>query len=153
MLASEVLADISGISLSPQMSKSIFNLNQANFLYHLFCVSPCFSSFFFPLSLPLPSLTHNPSTLSCRRNVSTFDASSRALSQFLPRACCARDAACGHRRTDSRRGSASVSKIDQADMFTGRADSEIVQDEEEVVAIHCETTEGEDEATGGEDER
>ena len=33
MLTSEVLADISGISLSPQMSKSIFNFNQANFRY------------------------------------------------------------------------------------------------------------------------
>jgi len=30
--------------------------------------------------------------------------------------------------------------LDQADMFTGGADSEILQDEEEVAAIHCETT-------------
>ena len=39
--------------------------------------------------------------------------------------------------------------LDQADMFTGGADSEILQDEEEVAAIHCETTEGEEEAAGG----
>jgi hypothetical protein len=39
--------------------------------------------------------------------------------------------------------------LDQADMFTGGADSEILQDEEEVAAIHCETTEGEEEAEGG----
>ena len=45
-----------------------------------------------------------------------------------------------------------VQDIDQADMFTGGADSEILQDEEEVAAMHCETTEGEEEATGGEDE-
>jgi hypothetical protein len=37
-------------------------------------------------------------------------------------------------------------------MFTGGADSEILQDEEEVAAMHCETTEGEEAATGGEDE-
>ena len=60
MLASEALADISGISLSPQMSKSIHNFNQANFLCHLFFLSLSFS-----LLLSFPSPLHPPSLHPC----------------------------------------------------------------------------------------